>query len=96
MYVSAYGNVKLFNATQEHLIRYQFTAPLIKTDFTPLYTPAGSKAIVANVYLFAGNVNDHFVCTFGRQGSALAQYGIDVYNSNGYQNDVLISYQVGD
>ena len=94
MYVSAYGNVKIFNASQEHLIRYSFNAAQVKTDFAPLYTPAGSKAIIANIYMFASNTNDHFVCTFGRQGTALAQWGIDVYNSNGYQNDVIVSYQV--
>ena len=64
------------------------------SDIVPPNVPVNSTGIIANIYTYQSNLNDHLVHSFGRyNGHPNSPWDNNVYNYNTYLNDVLITHE---
>jgi hypothetical protein len=92
---AAYTNIKFLPATSIGSIKLITTNGNEQvSDIIPPNVPTNSIAIIANVYTFQSNLNDHLVHSFGRyNGHPGSPWDNNVFDYNTYLNDVLITHE---
>lgn len=93
-----YSNVKFFAPDEVKRLRFKVTGSthIKHTDIIPpSNVPNTAKGLITLIYTFQDRANlDHVVHSFGRNaGHQTKVWSNDVYNSNTYLNDILITHE---